>query len=102
MRMELGHISALFRYPIKSMAGTPLDTAKLGWHGVEGDRRWAVRRRADRTAFRAAAARGRMVIIRGRRPKRRSRHGAYDSNGLEPVTCGRAWRRPRGKLASLA
>jgi uncharacterized protein YcbX len=44
MRIELGHVSALFRYPIKSMAGARLDSAKLGWHGVEGDRRLAFRR----------------------------------------------------------
>src|SRR5437588_11646337 len=51
MRIELGHISAIFRYPIKSMAGTRLDSAKIGWHGVEGDRRLAFRRLADRGAF---------------------------------------------------
>jgi hypothetical protein len=51
MQIELGHISALFRYPIKSMAGARLDCAKLGWHGIEGDRRLAFRRLADRGAF---------------------------------------------------
>jgi uncharacterized protein len=51
MGIELGHISALFRYPIKSMAGVRLDSAKLGWHGIEGDRRLAFRRLADRGAF---------------------------------------------------
>jgi uncharacterized protein YcbX len=51
MRIELGHISALFRYPIKSMAGERLDSAKVGWHGIEGDRRLAFRRLADRGAF---------------------------------------------------
>jgi uncharacterized protein YcbX len=51
MGIELGHISALFRYPVKSMAGTRLDSAKIGWHGVEGDRRLAFRRLADQGAF---------------------------------------------------
>jgi uncharacterized protein len=51
MGIELGHISAIFRYPIKSMAGERLDSAKIGWHGVEGDRRLAFRRLADRGAF---------------------------------------------------
>jgi uncharacterized protein YcbX len=51
MGMELGHVSALFRYPIKSIAGERLEAAKLGWHGVEGDRRLAFRRLADRGAF---------------------------------------------------
>ena len=51
MGIELGHISAIFRYPIKSMAGERLDSAKIGWHGVEGDRRLAFRRLAERGAF---------------------------------------------------
>lgn len=49
--MELGKISAIFRYPVKSMAGEQLDTAKLGWHGLEGDRRFAFRRLADKGGF---------------------------------------------------
>src|SRR5437588_5134787 len=48
---ELGRISFLFRHPIKSMAAERLDCAQLGWHGVEGDRRLAFRRLADRGAF---------------------------------------------------
>src|SRR6516225_11109298 len=51
MAIELGPISALFRYPIKSMAGQRLDAARLGWHGIEGDRRLAFRRLAERGAF---------------------------------------------------
>jgi len=33
------------------MAGESLDVARLGWHGIEGDRRLAVRRLADKSAF---------------------------------------------------
>jgi uncharacterized protein YcbX len=51
MEIELGRVSALFRYPVKSMAGIRLDAAKLGWHGLEGDRRLAFRRLADTSAF---------------------------------------------------
>jgi uncharacterized protein len=51
MRVELGHLSAIFRYPVKSMAGDQLDSVALGWHGVEGDRRLAFRRLADRGGF---------------------------------------------------
>jgi uncharacterized protein YcbX len=50
MRIELGHLSAIFRYPIKSMAGQRLGSAQIGWHGVDGDRRLAFRRLADRGA----------------------------------------------------
>jgi uncharacterized protein len=49
--MELGRISAIFRYPVKSMAGELLDVARLGWHGIEGDRRFAFRRLTDRSGF---------------------------------------------------
>ena len=51
MRIELGHLSAIFRYPIKSMAGERLEAAQLGWHGLEGDRRLAFRRLAAPGAF---------------------------------------------------
>jgi len=46
-----GRICAIFRYPVKSMAGESLDVARLGWHGIEGDRRLAFRRLADTSAF---------------------------------------------------
>jgi uncharacterized protein YcbX len=49
--MELGRISAIYRYPVKSMAGEGLDVARLGWHGIEGDRRLAFRRLADKSSF---------------------------------------------------
>ena len=51
MAVEIGHVEALFRYPVKSMRGEPLEVAALGWHGVEGDRRLAVRRMDDRSGF---------------------------------------------------
>ena len=51
MLLEIGHIEALFRYPVKSMRGEPLATANLGWHGLDGDRRLAIRRLDDRTGF---------------------------------------------------
>jgi len=49
--MELGRISAIFRYPVKSMAGELLDVATLGWYGIEGDRRLAFRRLTDKSGF---------------------------------------------------
>jgi uncharacterized protein YcbX len=42
--IPVGRVRALARYPVKSMAGTSLDAAALGWHGLEGDRRFAFRR----------------------------------------------------------
>ncbi|HEY0348157.1 MAG TPA: MOSC domain-containing protein [Pyrinomonadaceae bacterium] len=49
--MELGRISAIYRYPVKSMAGELLDVATLSWYGIEGDRRLAFRRLADTSGF---------------------------------------------------
>jgi uncharacterized protein len=49
--MDLGRISAIFRYPVKSMAGELLDVARLSWHGIEGDRRLAFRRLTDKSEF---------------------------------------------------
>jgi uncharacterized protein YcbX len=49
--VEIGRIEAIFRYPVKSMRGQPLDDTALGWHGLEGDRRLAVRRLDDRGGF---------------------------------------------------
>jgi len=47
----IGTIRHIFQYPVKSMAGVCLDTASLGWHGLEGDRRFAFRRAADKSGF---------------------------------------------------
>jgi uncharacterized protein len=49
--MELGRITAIFRYPVKSMAGELLDVARLSWHGIEGDRRLAFRPLTDKSGF---------------------------------------------------
>src|SRR5262249_1365322 len=51
MPIEIGHIEAIFRYPVKSMAGQRVEAATLGWHGIEGDRRLAFRRVNDRRGF---------------------------------------------------
>ena len=51
MLTEIGHVEAIFRYPVKSMGGERLRVAKLGWHGLDGDRRLAFRRIDDRSGF---------------------------------------------------
>ena len=51
MVIEIGQIEAIFRYPVKSMRGEPLDAATLGWHGLDGDRRLAFRRVEERGGF---------------------------------------------------
>jgi uncharacterized protein YcbX len=37
----IGKVAALFRYPVKSMAGEPLTSVDVNWNGFAGDRRWA-------------------------------------------------------------
>jgi uncharacterized protein YcbX len=51
MQIEIGKVEALFRYPVKSMGGERLEAAEMGWHGLEGDRRLALRRVEDRSGF---------------------------------------------------
>jgi uncharacterized protein len=51
MLREIGHVEAIFRYPVKSMAGERLEIANLGWHGLDGDRRLAFRRLDDRSGM---------------------------------------------------
>jgi uncharacterized protein len=36
------HVTALTVYPVKSLAGIPLDEAWVETRGLHGDRRWAV------------------------------------------------------------
>jgi uncharacterized protein len=51
MPIEIGHVEAIFRYPVKSMSGERLGEANLGWYGIEGDRRLAFRRMEDRSGM---------------------------------------------------
>lgn len=51
MAIQIGEIEALFRYPVKSMAGESIEVAELGWHGMDGDRRLAFRRLEARGGF---------------------------------------------------
>jgi len=51
MPIEIGRVEAIFRYPVKSMRGEPLEAATLGWHGLDGDRRLALRRVGERGGF---------------------------------------------------
>jgi uncharacterized protein YcbX len=51
VRIPIGRVEALFRYPVKSMAGEPLERADLGWHGLDGDRRLGLHRVEERGGF---------------------------------------------------
>lgn len=51
MTKPIGRVVELVRYPVKSMAGIPSETAFLGWHGLHGDRRFAFRRVGEKSGF---------------------------------------------------
>lgn len=54
---QVGGVEALWRFPVKSMAGERLETAELRWTGIRGDRQYAFHRAHDRTRFPWATAR---------------------------------------------
>jgi uncharacterized protein YcbX len=47
----VGRVEAVFRYPVKSMAGESLESVEVGWHGIVGDRRFALRRVGERAGM---------------------------------------------------
>ena len=49
--IHVGHVREITRYPVKSMAGVATESAMLGWHGLEGDRRFAFRRIGENNGF---------------------------------------------------
>src|SRR5262245_26136402 len=51
MIKPLGVVAELVRYPVKSMAGIAIESAFLGWHGFNGDRRFAFRREGEDGGF---------------------------------------------------
>ena len=51
MMIHVGHVRELVRYPVKSMAGVATESAFLGLHGLQGDRRFAFRRLNDNSGF---------------------------------------------------
>lgn len=77
MRMKIGEVEALLRYPVKSMAGERLDAADLSWHGLDGDRRLAFRRVGDRSGFPWLTA-GKLPELILYEPQRREPSGGGD------------------------
>ena len=49
--IHVGYVHELVRYPVKSMAGVATKSAFLGWHGLQGDRRFGFRRLNDNSGF---------------------------------------------------
>jgi uncharacterized protein YcbX len=49
--IPVGRVFEIVRYPVKSMAGCATESAFLGWHGLDGDRRFAFRRMEDESGM---------------------------------------------------
>ncbi|HVY39947.1 MAG TPA: MOSC N-terminal beta barrel domain-containing protein [Polyangia bacterium] len=71
-------LAELWRYPVKSMGGEPLQRADLGPEGIPGDR-----------VVHVEDATGRIVTSRSR-PRLLLHHGALGQDG-EPLVDGRPW-----------
>src|SRR4029078_4555512 len=48
---SIGRVVDVVRYPVKLMAGLPIGSAHLGFHGIAGHRRFAFRRVGDNSGF---------------------------------------------------
>lgn len=48
---DIGVVTGLYRYPVKSMRGESLAEANLYWHGLDGDRRYAFVQSQNRSGF---------------------------------------------------
>lgn len=79
MKQEVGIVKTIYRYPVKSMAGESLAVAQLGWHGIEGDRRFAFRRVQERGGFPWLTA-GRLPALIRYQP-----YSAVAGNGATPT-----------------
>lgn len=65
MSTVVGHVVGLHRYPVKSMAGEPLDETEISWHGLADDRRWGfVREGQVRNGFPWLTLRQRPDLVR--------------------------------------
>ena len=62
-RLLVGKVKSAIRYPVKSMAGESLDLVKLGWHGLQDDRRYAIVKKEGLSGFPWVTARDWPEII---------------------------------------
>lgn len=66
MSSVVGSVAALTRYPVKSMAGEPLEAARLDWRGIEGDRQYAFIQQDNRGRFPWFTGRDHSELVRYR------------------------------------
>jgi len=65
--VEVGRVTALWRYPVKSMAPETVPHTEVSWHGLAGDRRWAfAAERREQSGFPWLTIRDRPGMVRYR------------------------------------
>jgi uncharacterized protein len=87
--MAEARVSALWRYPVKSLRGEPLDEAEIRDDGIAGDRLVHVLEPSGR------------VVTSRYRPGLLGLAGSLDTNG-EPLISGRSWDSPEALRAVRA
>lgn len=61
---RVGTVAALYRFPVKSMRGQLMPAAQLYWHGLAGDRRYALVREGNTSRFPWLTAREMPELLR--------------------------------------
>lgn len=92
MTRIVGHVAALHRYPVKSMAGERLPVAEIDWQGIEGDRQYAFVRKANGTRFPWLTARDVPAMLL---------HRATFADAARPKTSAVLIETPDGAVLSL-
>jgi len=60
---QVGTVKAIYRYPVKSMAGESLRSATVGASGLAGDRRYVIHRLSDQVQFPVLTARELSALV---------------------------------------
>ena len=87
MAQLVGHVVAITRFPVKSMAGEACEAAEIDWQGIEGDRQWAWVKTGDLSRFPWFTGRDLSELVRWR--------ATYD-DPARPRTSGVTVREPEG------
>lgn len=91
--LHAGTVAALYRYPVKSMAGEELTETHLWWPGLDGDRRWAFVRSGNLSSFPWLTGRDAPAMIR---------YAPYFVDPADPVDSPIRVRTPAGADLALA
>jgi uncharacterized protein YcbX len=60
---RVGTVAAVWRYPVKGVGGELVHESRVGWHGLSGDRRFALHRVADASGLPWASPRDFPMLV---------------------------------------